>query len=181
MLQGYSFHTCIPSYGEVFKETDCALLGGEVHAFHNLDVDTWSYFEAIGLLKDIGYNSPMKLWWKFKGGKVQNKWKEMKVDDDANEVSSYAELKKCEVHFYVENSVNQAIVTEVPKQLPYHRDDGGVTGGAGENVAGVAGVAENEGVAEQVDTPGKGVARNEGVAETERVAEYVDTRGKTAC
>ncbi|KAJ1433698.1 Transposase, MuDR, plant [Sesbania bispinosa] len=102
----------------------------------------------------------MKLWWKFKDGKWQNKWKEINDDDDASEVSSYVELKKCEVHFYVEHSVNQAIVTEVPKQLPYHKDDGGVTGGAGENVAGVA---ENDEAGENVAGVA-GVTENEGVA-----------------
>ncbi|KAJ1433467.1 hypothetical protein SESBI_06002 [Sesbania bispinosa] len=107
----------------------------------------------------------------------QSKWKEIKDDNDASEVSSYAELKKCEVHFYVEHSLNEAIVTEVPKQLPYDKDDDGVTGRVGEmeNVAGVAendgireniaGVVENEGVAEQVDTRGKWVAENDTVQE----------------
>ncbi|KAJ1431893.1 hypothetical protein SESBI_06867 [Sesbania bispinosa] len=29
--------------------------GGEIHVFNGLDVDTWSYFEAVGLAKDLGY------------------------------------------------------------------------------------------------------------------------------
>ncbi|KAJ1403342.1 hypothetical protein SESBI_27345 [Sesbania bispinosa] len=51
---------------------------GEVHVFKILDVDTWSYFEAIELLKDLGYNNPMKLWWEYKDGRGKTQWKDIK-------------------------------------------------------------------------------------------------------
>ncbi|KAJ1377592.1 hypothetical protein SESBI_48735, partial [Sesbania bispinosa] len=80
---------------------------GEVHAFHNLDLDTWSYFEALGLLKDLGYNTPVKLLWESKGLRGWTQWKEVKDDEDAIEVSVEA--------------------TVVTKQLTYNNEAAGVT------------------------------------------------------
>ncbi|KAJ1389029.1 Transposase, MuDR, plant [Sesbania bispinosa] len=101
---------------------------GEVHAFHNLDLDTWSYFEALGLLKDLGYKTHVKLWWESKGSRGRTQWKEVKDDEDAFEVSGYAEKKKCEVHLYVEHSVSVVEATKVTKELTYHNEAGGVSG-----------------------------------------------------
>ena len=35
---------------------------------HNLDIDTWSYFEILFLMKDLKYSvtSGIKMWWKGK-------------------------------------------------------------------------------------------------------------------
>ncbi|KAJ1389419.1 hypothetical protein SESBI_38322 [Sesbania bispinosa] len=67
---GDGVNCCLPLYGKVSEATTLQYKEGEVHAFHDLDVDNWSYFEAIGLLNDLGYISPLKLWWKRKGEKV---------------------------------------------------------------------------------------------------------------
>ena len=53
----------------------------------DIDVDKWSFFEAIGILKeDFGYgDQPMRLWWK--GG--DGDYKEKTMDNCALELSNY--------------------------------------------------------------------------------------------
>ncbi|KAJ1402249.1 hypothetical protein SESBI_28144 [Sesbania bispinosa] len=128
---------------------------GEVHAFHNLDLDTWSYFEAIGLLKDLGYNSPVKLWWKRKGSKGQFEWVEIKEDVIAVELATHADAKKCEVHVFVEHSVNIGTNVEENRVLTYHE-------GGGDGVVRDGGVS---GVRQKLPIRDKGVIVNEVVNE----------------
>lgn len=39
---------------------------GDIDAFHMLDIDIWSYFEATSLVKDLGNVkfSSSNIWWK---------------------------------------------------------------------------------------------------------------------
>jgi len=66
----------------------------------DIDVDKWSFFKAIGILKeDFGYgDQPMRLW--SKGG--DGKYKEMTMDSHALELSNYAIANSCEVELFVE-------------------------------------------------------------------------------
>ncbi|KAJ1431325.1 hypothetical protein SESBI_07177 [Sesbania bispinosa] len=88
--------------------------GGEVHVFHGLDIDTWSYFEVVGLLKDLGYVDKVKMSWKEKCAKFST-LKPLCDDDDAMDLSAHVVLRKCEVEIYVEHSVR---VTEKVQTNP---------------------------------------------------------------
>ncbi|KAJ1430880.1 hypothetical protein SESBI_07471 [Sesbania bispinosa] len=105
-------------YGLFCDSAKVALQGGEVHVFHGLDIDTWSYFEAVGLLIDLGYMDKVKMSWKEKGASF-NTLKPLSVDEDAMELSAHVVLRKCEVEIYVEHSVRfTENVHKVPLLLP---------------------------------------------------------------
>lgn len=72
------------------KEPNLHYKEREVHRFNNLDAETWSFFEAIGLVKDLGYTGNFKLWWKHKNVTFEERLKELVVDKDALELSNYA-------------------------------------------------------------------------------------------
>ena len=75
----------------------------------DIDVDKWSFFEAIGILKeDFGYgDQPMRLWWK--GG--DGDYKEMTMDNHALELFDYVIANSCEVELFVEYVVgNEGVV-----------------------------------------------------------------------
>ena len=44
----------------------------EVHAIHNVDIDKWSYFGALSLVEDLGYDDTVKLWWKVLGKTLED-------------------------------------------------------------------------------------------------------------
>ena len=52
-----------------------------------IDVDKWSFFEAIGILKeDFRYgDQPLRLWWKGS----DDEYKEITIDSHALELSNY--------------------------------------------------------------------------------------------
>ncbi|KAJ1423998.1 hypothetical protein SESBI_12001 [Sesbania bispinosa] len=58
--------------GSLVKDPKVHYQGGKVHVFHGLDPDNWSYFEALGLLKDLCHVDRVKMWWKEKGANFQN-------------------------------------------------------------------------------------------------------------
>ncbi|KAJ1382809.1 hypothetical protein SESBI_43931 [Sesbania bispinosa] len=78
----------------------------EIHVFHGLEMDTWSYFEALGLAKDLGYvdKDKVKMWWKEKGAPFDQGLKPLAEDDDALELANELIVpkqkeKEC-VHLY---------------------------------------------------------------------------------
>ena len=66
----------------------------------DIDANKWSFFEAIGILKEeFGYgDQPMRLWWK--GG--DGYYNEITMDSYALELSNYAIINSCEVELFVE-------------------------------------------------------------------------------
>ncbi|RZB64667.1 hypothetical protein D0Y65_040950 [Glycine soja] len=70
-----------------------------------VDVDTWLYFEAVGMTKDdLGYkNGNFKLWWKENGVDFQEGWKEIYNDMEALNLSNYAANIGLVVHIYVQH------------------------------------------------------------------------------
>ena len=66
----------------------------------DIDVDKWSFFKVIWILKgDFGYgDQPMRLWWK--GG--DDEYKEMTMDNHALKLSNYIIANSCEVELFVE-------------------------------------------------------------------------------
>ncbi|TKY46603.1 vacuolar cation/proton exchanger 5 [Spatholobus suberectus] len=70
-----------------------------------MDLDNWSYFEAIGIMKeDLGCNGELKLKWKMSDYGFKNRLKEMLSDADALEMANYAIANKCEVNLYVNDN-----------------------------------------------------------------------------
>ncbi|KAJ1378220.1 hypothetical protein SESBI_48087, partial [Sesbania bispinosa] len=97
--------------------------GGEVHAFHNLDVDSWSYFEALGLIKDLGYREAVKLWWNVGKGKKGKIFKSISWDSHALEMCQYAVDNNCEVDLYVEHTlVSQSVLLEESTLLTFNNE-----------------------------------------------------------
>ncbi|KAJ1435355.1 hypothetical protein SESBI_04857 [Sesbania bispinosa] len=97
--------------------------GGEVHAFHNLDVDSWSYFEALGLIKDLGYREVVKLWWNVGKGKKGKIFKSISWDSHALEMCQYAVDNNCEVDLYVEHTlVSQSMLLEESTLLTFNNE-----------------------------------------------------------
>ncbi|KAJ1424484.1 hypothetical protein SESBI_11678 [Sesbania bispinosa] len=97
--------------------------GGEVHAFHNLDVDSWSYFEALGLIKDLGYREAVKLWWNMGKGKKGKIFKSISWDNHALEMCQYAVDNNCEVDLYVEHTlVSQLVLLEESTLLTFSNE-----------------------------------------------------------
>ncbi|KAJ1410545.1 hypothetical protein SESBI_21859 [Sesbania bispinosa] len=80
--------------------------GGEIHVFHGLDMDTWSYFEALGSAKDLGYVDKVIMWWKEKWATYKKGLKQLMNDEDALELTTIAENKKCEMEIYLEHSLS---------------------------------------------------------------------------
>lgn len=67
MCIGMTFSIKIHHRGCFERDPTLQYQGGEVHVMHNIDIDRWSYFEALGILKDeFGYSKYPKLWWKTK-------------------------------------------------------------------------------------------------------------------
>ncbi|KAJ1393613.1 hypothetical protein SESBI_34797 [Sesbania bispinosa] len=80
--------------------------GGEIHVFHGLDTDTWSYFEVVGLAKDLGYVDRFNMWWKQKGVAFKRGLRELRNDEDALELCNIAVSKKCEMEIYLEHGMS---------------------------------------------------------------------------
>lgn len=53
--------------GFFVRDPDLVYQGGYEHAKLRVDIDKWSYFEAIGILNEIGHGRGIRLWWKVDG------------------------------------------------------------------------------------------------------------------
>ncbi|TKY73244.1 vacuolar cation/proton exchanger 5 isoform X4 [Spatholobus suberectus] len=83
--------------------------GGEVHAFHNVDIDHWSYFEAISLVQELSYKEEVQMWWVESEENLQNDLKKLLKDSDSIALSNHALRQNCEVHVYVEHATSKSI------------------------------------------------------------------------
>ena len=76
--------------------------GGTNGIINGQDPDKWSYFEAVGILReDFGYAGVVKLWWK--GILDGDEFKELTNDAQATDMVAYAEANNGVVHMYVES------------------------------------------------------------------------------
>ncbi|KAK7348455.1 hypothetical protein VNO80_23013 [Phaseolus coccineus] len=76
---------------------------GEKHVFHGLDSYTWSYFEAIEIMKEFKYDSEVRLWWKLKTGRMDTHLRQFIDDKDVMELVNYAENRNEDVVIYVQH------------------------------------------------------------------------------
>jgi len=47
-------------------------VGGEIHIVKGTNPDFWSFFEALGIVKDFKYAGDVKLWWNGSKHKLLN-------------------------------------------------------------------------------------------------------------
>ena len=101
--------------------------GGEVSTIHNVDIDKWSYFGALSLVKDLGYDETMKLWWKVLGKTLNDGLKSISWYSHALEMGNYALNCRCEVDMYVEHVVAKPnlVLGLTCEGLPCDVDKGG--------------------------------------------------------
>jgi len=82
-------------------------VGGEIHVVKGIDPDFWSYFEALGILKEFKYAGDVKLWWKGSKEKLLNNLRTLNDDKDAMALAFFAEETKQEVDIYVQHVPSQ--------------------------------------------------------------------------
>ena len=99
------------------------------------DLDRWSYFEILGVLKDMGYANVKEMWYAVGGGYVLEA-RLVLLSNDRGEchMVNIATLNG-QVHLYVVHKMDE---TEVVNLLEYHSsvEDGDVQGDAKGNLEG---------------------------------------------
>ncbi|XP_047173251.1 uncharacterized protein LOC124841106 [Vigna umbellata] len=58
------FDICLHHMGKFVTNKGLQYVEGEIHVIKGLDPDRWSYFEAVGIVKEFKYDADFKLWWK---------------------------------------------------------------------------------------------------------------------
>ncbi|KAJ1410726.1 hypothetical protein SESBI_21749 [Sesbania bispinosa] len=136
---GHGFYSSGHHGGDFVNGRTVRYEGGEVHAIHNIDIENWSYFEALGLVKDLGYCEKVSLWWNVAKGRMNRTFRSIGWDSHALEMGNYALLHNCEVDLYVEHTqIVDPILLEDSALLTYNKDgenenvEGDGIGGAGD-------------------------------------------------
>ncbi|WVZ09785.1 hypothetical protein V8G54_014315 [Vigna mungo] len=78
-------------------------VGEEVHVVVGIDPDQWSYFEAVGIVKEFKYDGDFKLWWKGSREIMMNNVRLLSDDREAMNLSKYAEGIGDMVEIYVQH------------------------------------------------------------------------------
>ncbi|KAJ1388954.1 hypothetical protein SESBI_38706 [Sesbania bispinosa] len=104
-VAGMGFSVAFYHMGKFVHKPSLRYKGGDVHVFHGLDTDTWSYFEAVGLAKDLGYVDRFNMWWKQKGVACKRGLRELRNDEDALALCNIVVSKKCEMEIYLEHGM----------------------------------------------------------------------------
>ena len=90
--------------GYFVKDPGIRYEGGDVFGFNMQDVDYWSFFEAIDLVKSIQPEFDMdtvKMWWKHENGNFED-LKRFKDDGDDIEVSVFVVEHMCDIEIFCE-------------------------------------------------------------------------------
>jgi len=82
-------------------------VGGEIHVVKGIDLDFWSYFEALGIVKEFKYRGDVKLWWKGSKEKLLNNLRMLNGDKEAMTLANFTEETKEEVDIYVQHVPSQ--------------------------------------------------------------------------
>ncbi|KAJ1409994.1 hypothetical protein SESBI_22229 [Sesbania bispinosa] len=123
VCEGMGFTVVVHHGGAFVGDRMLGYEGGEVHAFHNLDVDNWSYFETLGLIKDLGYREAVKLWWNVGKGRKGKMFKSISCDSHALEMCQYAVDNNREVDLFVEHTqVSQLVLLEESTLLTFNNE-----------------------------------------------------------
>ncbi|KAJ1413033.1 hypothetical protein SESBI_19963 [Sesbania bispinosa] len=149
--KGMGFTVVVHHGGAFVKGRTVRYEGGEVHAIHNIDIDSWSYFEALGLVKDLGYREKVNLWWNVAKGRMNRTFRSISWDSHALEMGNYALLHNCEVDLYVEHTqIAEPILLEDSTLLTY-KEDGDKENVEADGIGGEGDSKFDEGDVEQGD------------------------------
>ncbi|KAJ1378987.1 hypothetical protein SESBI_47305, partial [Sesbania bispinosa] len=147
----HGFYSSGASWGAFVKGRTVRYGGGEVHAIHNIDIDSWSYFEALGVVKDLGYREKVSLWWNMAKGRRNRTFRSITWDSHALEMGNYALLHNCEVDLYVEHTqIAEPILLEDSTLLTY-KEDGDKENVEGDGISGEGDSKFDEGDVEEGD------------------------------
>jgi len=78
-------------------------VGGEIHVVSGIDPDFWSFFEALGIVKEFKYAGDVRLWWKGSKETLLNNLRLLSDDKEALALAKYAEDRNEEVDIYVQH------------------------------------------------------------------------------
>ncbi|WVZ16542.1 hypothetical protein V8G54_009524 [Vigna mungo] len=95
--------------GVVASKTLCQRKAIKIHVIKGIDPNRWSYFEAIGIVKDFKYDADFKLWWKGSKQRLMNNIRLLSDDMEALYLANYAEETKEEIDMYVEHVRSEAL------------------------------------------------------------------------
>lgn len=111
-------------------------------AIYNQDVDTWSYFEAVVVVHELGYpKENFKLWWKKNDECFEDGLKLIIEDQQTLELAKYAIDHNVEVHMYVQHIPHAEV--EILEHMGWGND--------GQDVGGNAEMVDGDGVVSDVD------------------------------
>lgn len=83
------FSLIVHHEGSIVTEPVIHYVGGDVNIVHGVDLDKWSFFEAIDIVReDFGDGGTVKLWWKGDDDVL----KEFKLDTQAMEMVNYVHM-----------------------------------------------------------------------------------------
>jgi len=78
-------------------------VGGEIHVVSGINPDFWSFFEALGIVKEFKYTGDVRLWWKGSKETLLNNLRLLSDNKEALALAKYAEDRNEEVDIYVQH------------------------------------------------------------------------------
>lgn len=139
----YPFHVGMSFFGVSFhhggafvRDPDLVYRGGSEHVELNVDVHKWSYFEAIEILKELGYADGIRLWWRVDGPKSHEGYRAIISDADALELGDFAIKNRCEAQIFVEHVESEVVGSEelLPRVVQGKGNEQVVKDGSGKNM-----------------------------------------------
>ena len=130
-------------------------VGGEIHVVKGIDPDFWSFFEALGIVKDFKYAGDVKLWWKGSKEKLLNNLRLLSDDKEALALAKYAEERNEEVDIYVQHIPFQAEVVHFLTGPELDEELGQPNVGSEQDVVPDAAVVDEAPEVVQVDVAGE--------------------------
>ncbi|WVZ13613.1 hypothetical protein V8G54_011179 [Vigna mungo] len=95
--------------GRFVNDKGLRYVGGEEHVIVGVDPDRWSYFEALGIIKEqFKYAADFKLWWKGSREIMMNNVRLLSDCRDAMNLAKYAEETEDMVEIYVQHVPSEA-------------------------------------------------------------------------
>ena len=129
-ITGMSVAVVFHHEGEFVKDFLLYYKGGKENRFNEIDKDKWCYFEAIGILKDLGYDDHLK--YRLLLYIIEDdKYVRIIDDNDTDNIAEYVANTKCEAHIYVEHSVIGTTSADVGVRSVESVDASGVEAGNG--------------------------------------------------
>lgn len=82
-------HLYGPTNKKIIWDHKLQCKSGEVEVIHGIEMDSWSYFQALRMKDDFGYKGKLKLWWKNQSCIFENGLRKIVLDTHATEMGSY--------------------------------------------------------------------------------------------